>query len=337
MLSLKNTISLVLSGDRQVGKTYQAKQVFDAVFPSWALVYKNPADLPTAAHPFRPMLVISCENSTAGTMAEVIAHKDCTFVPIDNLEQFEHALTILNHGHGAKYDADGDCTQKGQPFRSVFFDGWTAFTEGSKGDARGLALTEGGGTKTLDDKAKQNDERNMSRAAGAEARTAARLWASAAATHTGILMLSTAHLQEKWMPKPGSKTRERIQTGETLDLPPKPLKWLLNNCNACFLLMRKLPEIGDLDDLDSDSPPDITPTYFALTQPVNAAGFERDAIKWQDGIFAPVNPCTPRNARMPKDVHVKWNNPDLGAALLESPLLITPPAPKPSKVPTPAA
>ena len=326
MLSLKSTASIVLTGWSGVGKTEQAKLVFDAVFPSWALAFKNPADLPTTAHPFRPMLVISCETSTSGTMGKILSHPDCTFIAVDNLEEFTAALTVLDHGHGAKYDAEGTLTQYGTPFRSVFFDGWTALTEGSKGDARILALAAAGGDKTLAGTAKQNDGRVMSKAAAAEIRNAQRLWVGAGAKpqHKGLLMLSTAHADQKWAPKPGSKQGERSQIGEQLDLPPKAARWLMNNANLCLYLGRILPDVQDINDLDAEDEPDMVPFYFALTRPLSSGGgtYQYDLIKWQDGIIR---------------TRTKWNHPDLGAALLESPLLITPPVPKPSKVPPPAA
>jgi len=319
-LSLKNSISLVLTGWLQSGKTEQAKRVFNAQTAS-------------GAHPFRPMLVISCETSTGGTMGEVLDHKDCTFVAIDNLEEFTAALGLLDAGHRAQFDEDGDITVQGVPFRSVFFDGWTAFTEGSKADAQTLA-TEDDGKKTLDSKAKQNDARIPAKVGAAESRVALRQWAGAGAKHQGLLMISTAHAAEKWIPKPNAKpgSGERVQVGERLDLAPLPMRWLMNGANCCLLLARQLVDVDDLETLDNVTPDEVAPSYYALTRPVTVAGYQYDNVKWQSGVFRPIDPTKPRS----HDVRVKWNDPDLGAALLESPLLITPPAPKPAKVPTSA-
>jgi|GEM_PF-5044941 len=329
-LALKNSLSIVLTGWLQSGKTEQAKRVFDA----------RRAD---NSYPFRPMLVISCETSTSGTMGRVISHKDCTYVAIDNLAEYTAAVTtILDAGHGAQFDQDGDITVQGHPFRSVFFDGWTAFTEGSKADAQTLA-TEDDGKKTLDPKAKQNDARIPAKVGAAEARVALRQWSGAGAKHQGLLMISTAHAAEKWIPKPNAAkgSGERIQVGERLDLAPLPMRWLMNGANCCLLLKRQLVDVDSLDQLDAVEPEDVAPTYYALTRPVTIAGYEYDNVKWQDGIFRP----TKRDAEgkiiaQPHDVRVKWNNPDLGAALLESPLLIAPPKPTASpspKVPPAAA
>lgn len=298
-LSLTVSVNIVLTGFSGAGKTEQAKRVFDACTPA-------------GSYPFRPMLVITCEASTSGTMGAVLDHKDCTVVRVDSLAEFEAALGRIEGGHRAGYD-DGNLLQHGQPFRSVFFDGWTALVEGSKGDARALALEEDGGKKTLSGTSRQNDERVMSKAAGAEARVALRLWSGIAATHPGLLMLSTAHAGEKWMPKPGSKQGERIQVGERLDLPPLAARWLMNGTNLCIYFGRALVDADTLEDLDTVEPEQVAPSYYALTRAVTIGGYQYDLIKWQDGVIT---------------APVKWNDPDLGAALLGSPLLIRHDTPK---------
>jgi hypothetical protein len=146
-------------------------------------------------------------------------------------------------------------------------------------------------------------------------------------------MLSTAHAAEKWVPKPGAKQGERIQVGERLDLAPLPMRWLMNGANCCLLLARQLVDVDSLEVLDQVEPEEVAPSYYALTRAVTVAGYQYDNVKWQGNVFRATDPANPQ----PHDVRVKWNDPDLGAALLESPLLITPPAPKPAKVPTPAA
>jgi hypothetical protein len=329
-LSLKSTVSIVMTGWSGVGKTKQAANVFNAVLPAWAQAFASkPDDVPTRAFPFRPMLVISCETSTAGTMGQILASRDCTHVTVDNLAEFQQALALLDDGHNAQRDDEGNVITRGTAFRSVFFDGWTAFTEGSKSDARNLAVEEDG-KKTLDGKAKQNDERIMSKAGAAEARSALRAWSGAGARHEGLLMLSTAHACEKWMPKPGAKQGERVQVGERLDLPPKPCLWLMNGANMILYFGRILADAGtitkaeSLDALGDINRADVAPSYFALTAPIKVQEYLYECVKWQDNVFRPIDPKKPQ----PHDVQVVWRNPDLGAALLESPLLIPPPAPK---------
>lgn len=319
-LSLISTVSIVMTGWSGVGKTKQAADVFNARHAN-------------GAHPFRPMLVISCEASTSGTMGKILASKDCTYVTVDNLAEFQAALAVLDAGHHAQHDEHGNLIAHGTPFRSVFFDGWTAFTESSKSDARSLA-TEEDGKKTLDGKAKQNDERIMSKAGAAEARMALRAWSGAGARHEGLLMLSTAHAAEKWIPKPGAKQGERIQVGEKLDLPPLPTRWLMNGANMILYFGRKLADVGTTPGMEAvDHLGDIqvvrtniAPHYFALTYPITHHGYVYECVKWQDNIFRKVDPAAPKAY----DVQVVWHNPDLGQALLESPLLIppTPPIPK---------
>lgn len=319
-LAFTNSIQIVLTGPSGVGKTEQVKRVFNARRPD-------------GSYPFRPMMVASSEESTAGTMGHVLAGSDCTFVKVDSLADFTTAMARLDAGHGATFDEEGDCTQFGVPFRSVFFDGWTAFTEASKADAQALALEEDGG-KTLSGKAKQNDPRVAAKVGASDARVALRQWSGAGSKHKGLLMLSTAHASEKWAPIPGSKQGERYQCGEQLDLAPLPAKWLYNGANLLIMLGRALVEAESLEALEGVSAEEVAPAYYAITHPIKTTDSTyTNLIKWQDGIFRAADPAKPR----PHDVHVRWNNPDLGAALLESPLLLPSPTPKAPKVPTPAA
>jgi hypothetical protein len=316
-LSLKVSLSIVFTGPSGVGKSEQAKRVFNA----------RRAD---GSYPFRPMLVLYSEESTKGTLGKILSSPDCTSAPVDNLADFTAGMVILDAGHGAQFDQDGDITVQGHPFRSVFFDGWTAFTEGSKADAQALALKEDG-SKTLDGKAKQNDPRVSAKVGASDTRVALRQWSSAGAKHVGLLLLSTAHAAEKWEPIPGSKQGERRQCGEQLDLSYQPAKWLYNWANCLIMLGRSLVEAESLDALEDVDVADVAPAYYAITHPIKVLDYTySNLIKWQDGIFRPAIPGKPQ----PHDVRVKWNNPDLGAALLESPLLIAPPA-KPTASPSP--
>ena len=110
------------------------------------------------------------------------------------------------------------------------------------------------------------------------------------------------------MPKPGAKQGERIQVGEQLDLPPRARKWLYNGCNMMILLQRVLPEVAAAEDLDAmDLDDDASePTYEAILKPVVVGGYQLDLIKYQRGVLA--------------GMKVRWQSPDLGQALLDSPL-----------------
>lgn len=295
----KVPINIITTGWSQSGKSEQARRVFNAHEP----VSAEPDS--KKRYPFRPMLVVHCDPSTAATMADVLAHKMCTSVPVEpDGEKFAAALaTAIEAGHSMP---NGTVV----PFASVFFDGWTSLAEGARGDAREAARTAEAGAdatdrkKSVDQKDTSNDERKLSAAANREVRTAIKAWNSHVVTMTGVVFLSTAHADEKWMPKLGA----RIQVGEQLDLPPKARRWLFNGCNAMVLLQRILPEVASAEDLDAADidDPSLTPSYVAIMKPVVVGGYELDLIKYQRGLFA----------GMP----VRWHDPDMGVALLTSPL-----------------
>ncbi len=306
-LAFKSTLSIVITGLSQAGKNEQIKRIFNA-------------RLPDGTYPFRPLYIVTSEESGKGTMGDVLTHPDCTHVSITTLEEFTNAIgPTFDAGHRPTYDPQGNLTGYGTPFRVLCFDGWTAFTEAAKMDAQALAVEEDG-SKTLNGKAKQNDPRIAAKVGASEARVALREWSGVGAKHPGLLMLSTAHASEKWAPIPGAKQGERYQCGEQLDLAYQPAKWLYNGANLLIMLARALVEAESLDALEDATAEDVAPNYFALTRPVSIAGYTySNLIKWQDGIFA----STPETKR------VKWNNPDLGAALLESPLLLATQKPTP--------
>lgn len=300
----KNSLNIVLTGWSGSGKSEQIKRVFNACEPVPPPEGSPPETKARKRFPFRPMLVIYCDPSTAATMADVLAHKDCTAVQVaPDGEKFAEALTAaLEAGH---VRADGVAV----PFATVVFDGWTAMTEGERGDAREAARAGETAAKTVDQKDTSNDERKLSAAANRAARTAIKRWNSHVMTSDGVLFLSTAHAAEKWVNVTGPKAKqgERRQSGEQFDLPPKAREWLYRSCNMSILVRRLLPEVT-AEQLDATSLDDetCTPTYDAILKPVVLDGSELDLVKYQRGVLA----------GMP----VRWHDPDLGAALLLSPL-----------------
>ncbi len=294
-------VSIVLAGWMQAGKSEQARRVFNAHEENKSLERDPETGLApkTARWPFRPMLLVYCEPSTAVTMADVIGSPDCAAVQVATPEELGEALARhLPEGH------------RGRRFGSVFFDGWTALCEAAKGESRELAQEEHG-PKTTSQQATQNDDRKMAAAANRVVRNALRHWNAAAVAYPGTIFLSSAHADEKWIPKPQqagkpSTQGERIQVGEQLDLPPKARRWLMNGCNLCILLQRVLPEADSMEQLEEAELEDATPAFRAIVKPVVVGGYEYDNVKWQAGVIT--------------GVKVAWRDPDLGEALLRSPL-----------------
>lgn len=284
--------NIIMAGWSQVGKTEQARRVFNA-----EVVTGDGVTARRAVHPFRPMLVIRCEASTAVTMADVLAHPECEEVVVETAEQFIDAMRLIG------LDEDGN--QVPSRFGSVFFDGWTTLLENAVSDAMVRAREAEGGRSTSNHDA-QNDNRKMREQGNKDLRLVLKAWNAAVARSAGTVFLSTAHADEKWMPKPGAKQGERIQVGEQPNLPPLSRRWLYNSANLMILFQRVDPSAPDLESLEQATEEELAPSYHAITRPCTIADYTYgDIVKWQKGLI---------------DAKVVWREPDLGAALLASPM-----------------
>jgi hypothetical protein len=288
--------NIILTGWSGVGKTEQARRVFNAV--------ERDPRLPEVGqpkgrevHPFRPMCVIRCEASTAVTMADVLAHPDCTEVVVETAADFAAALRALYEDeHGNRVACR---------FGSVFFDGWTTLCENATSDAMERARAAEGARSTSNQDA-SNDNRKMREHANKDLRMVLKAWNAAVACAGGTVFLSTAHADEKWMPKPNGKQGERIQVGEQPNLPPLSRRWLYNSASLMLLLQRVVPEADSLEALEQADDEQLEPTYHAITRPCTIGGYDyADVVKWQAGLL---------------DLRAVWREPDLGAALLVSPM-----------------
>ena len=141
---LKDSLSIMLTGEANSGKTHQIEQVFNLFVetPDGEVIY-----------PFRPALFLATGGdrfSAAGTASEMAQHPDCKFIRAGTVDE---AIATLR-------EEVTRADQAGRPYRMVVHDSWSSFRDQAAQEVRDRAVNEASGGKGLGGQARKNVANN---------------------------------------------------------------------------------------------------------------------------------------------------------------------------------